>query len=66
MLMPVVRRHLATFARSGRPALAARARNIRSRISAAAVTGDAASGPRPKRRAAGAAATGPVQEGEVA
>jgi len=31
-LMPVVRQHLAAFARSGRPALAARAREIRSRL----------------------------------
>jgi hypothetical protein len=31
-LMPVVRQHLATVARSGRPALEARARTIRSRL----------------------------------
>jgi hypothetical protein len=31
-LLPVVRRHLAAFVRSGRPALVARARKIRSRL----------------------------------
>ncbi len=39
-LMPVVRQHLAAFARSGRPALETRARKIRSRLLARAASGN--------------------------
>ena len=40
-LMPIVRRYLAEFVRSGRPALAARARKIRSRLATDDATDDA-------------------------
>ena len=48
-LLPIVRRHLAAFIRSGRPALVARARKIRSRLRAERVATPAdAGGARPK------------------
>ena len=51
-LMPVVREYLAAFARSGRPALVARARQIRSRL----LAGGAVDASDPGRRAARARA----------
>jgi hypothetical protein len=48
-LLPVVRRHLAAFIRSGRPALAARARKVRSRLRAERIATPAdVGGARPK------------------
>ena len=60
-LLPVVRRHLAAFMRSGRPALAARARKIRSRLRAERIATPADVGsarPRSPLRVSSGAATG--------
>jgi hypothetical protein len=64
-LMPVVHQHLATFARSGRPALAARARQIRRRLSATALGGDVVFIPRGQTRAGRMSAADPRRKGSI-
>ena len=64
-LMPVVRQYLAEFTRSGRPALAARARKIRSRLSAPALGGDVASIPRAQTRGGRMSAADPRRKGRI-
>jgi hypothetical protein len=64
-LMPIVRQYLAEFARSGRPALAARACQIRSRLSAPALGGDVASIPRAQTRGGRMSAADPRRKGRI-
>ena len=65
-LMPTVQQSLRELERSGSKALAARARKIRSRLPAGRVRSAAASGPHPRKHAAGAFPGGRRQRGDVA